>query len=139
MARPFTGGYFKHKRQILHIFPFEKLRCVLNSRPVHLYNFSPLKSTFKTGCVLKSRASYIRSNTAFSIQNQLHIAFDDIKSVDLTPELGTALLKNPRINIYIPVTPLIIYHLETRASVKAVCGPAIKVEPVQISILGKIT
>jgi hypothetical protein len=32
--------YLGYKTYILHIFPVEKLRCVLNSRNVHLSNFS---------------------------------------------------------------------------------------------------
>jgi hypothetical protein len=51
--------YFKYKTHILHIFPVEKLRCILSSKNVHLSNFFP--KTY----IQKLDVSYIRSNMVY--------------------------------------------------------------------------
>jgi hypothetical protein len=56
--------YFKYNTHIFEFFPVEKLRCVLNSRNVHLADFFNPHS--KTGRVLKLRVSYIRRNMGYA-------------------------------------------------------------------------
>jgi hypothetical protein len=59
--------YFEYKTQFTHFFLVAKLKCVLNSKNVHLYNLF-LKPTFK-----KLDASYIRGRLIFEVMRYLPI------------------------------------------------------------------
>jgi hypothetical protein len=54
--------YFEYKMHILHISSRSKIEMRLKFEECVIFLFPPETHFKKTGCVLNSRASYIRSN-----------------------------------------------------------------------------
>jgi hypothetical protein len=59
--------YFIYKVHILHIFPSEKLRAILNSMNVNLSNIF-LKPTFKNWLCLKFKDLIIQNNMVIFVE-----------------------------------------------------------------------